>query len=557
MNYRSQACFLLTAATAVALGVSQLEAQGPGPLPPPPVPAGNPITVAKTNLGKVLFWDEQMSSTRTVACATCHAPEAGGGDPRTAGARNPGFDLRFNTPDDTFGSPGVVANLADGNYLRSEPFPLRPQVTGRKSPTVLMAAYAPFQFWDGRRDGTLRDPFSNQVLLPNNASLENQVLEPPLSPVEMNHAGADWHGVEARLTASRPLALATDIPVALDAWIAQRSYGDLFREAFGTPDVTAARVAMAIATYERALVPNQAPIDAFFAGNQNALTQQEQQGLGFFNGPGRCVTCHGGPTFDRPGGQNRNPFRNLGVRPPQEDRGRFLVTNNPGDDAAFKIPSLRNVGLRAPYFHNGGKASLEDVVAFYARGGDFRGAPNIAIQPFGINPQQRDALVALLRRALTDPRVAAGTAPFDHPTLYGGSPRQSQAYGASAPGGNGRPPRLIAPEPPVIGNPNFTLALDEGPAGGPAILLFDLAPGALQFLGLPVNLGLTASLVAVPLGPLQGAGAVGWTSLTTPLPTDPALHGGSIYAQAFVADRAAPAGASATAGLRVTLFSPR
>lgn len=555
MNSRSQACFLFAAA-AVALGASQIRAQGPGPLLPPPVPAGNPITAAKTNLGKVLFWDEQMSSTRTVACATCHMPGAGGGDPRTAGARNPGFDLRFNTPDDTFGSPGVIENLADGNYVRSEPFPLRPQVTGRKAPPVIMAAYAPFQFWDGRRGGTLRDPFTNAVVLTNNASLENQVLEPPLSPVEMNHAGADWHGVEARLASSRPLALATDIPVALDAWIAQRSYRDLFGEAFGTPDVTAVRVAMAIATYERTLVPNQAPIDAFFAGNQNALTQQERQGLGFFNGPGRCVTCHGGPGFERPGGQNQNPFRNLGVRPPQEDRGRFIVTNNPADDAAFKIPSLRNVGLRAPYFHNGGKATLEDVVAFYARGGDFRGAPNIAIQPFAADPQQRAALVAFLRRALTDPRVAAGTAPFDHPTLYGGSPRQAQAYGQSAPGGSGRPPRLIAPEPTVIGNPNFTLALDDGPAGAAAIIFFDLAPGALQVLGLPVNLGLTAALVALPLGGLQAAGPVGWTSLTTPLPTDPALHGGSIYAQGFVADPAAPAGASATAGLRVTLFSP-
>lgn len=109
----------------------------------------------------------------------------------------------------------------------------------------------------------------------------------------------------------------------------------------------------------------------------------------------------------------------------------------------------------------------------------------------------------------------------------------------------------------MIGNPDFTLALDEGPAGAQAILLLDLAPGALQVLGLPVNLGLTAALVALPLGRLQAAGPVGWTSLTTPLPADPALHGGSIYAQALVADPVAPAGASATAGLRVTLFSPR
>ncbi len=553
MNGRSQAHLLFAAATAAVFGASHLLAQGP--LPPPPVPAGNPITAAKTNLGKVLFWDEQMSSTGTVACATCHTPEAGGADLRTAGSRAPGPDGLFNTPDDTFGSPGVIANLADGTYVREDPFALRAQVTGRRAPSVLMAAYPPFQFWDGRRGSTLLDPHTNQVVLPNTASLENQVLEPPLSPVEMNHAGADWTGVEARLAASRPLALASNIPAALDTWIGQRSYGDLFREAFGTPDVTAVRVAMAIATYERTLIPNQAPIDAFLAGNQAALTPQEQRGLQIFNGPGRCVTCHGGPTFDRagPGG----PFRNIGVRPPQEDRGRFNVTNNPQDDAAFKIPSLRNVAQRAPYFHNGGKATLEDVVAFYQRGGDFRGAPNIAIQPFQIAPQDRDALVAFLRNALTDPRPAQAIAPYDHPTLYSRSGRAPQPYGPASPGGNGRPPRLVAVEPPVLGNANFTVALDDCARGAGALLLVDAAPGSQSVFGLPVNLGLTGALVTVPLGQLATQGPVGWTSWAFALPTDPALHGGSAYCQAFASDPVVPLGLVATAGLRVTFFAPR
>src|SRR5262245_55841637 len=80
----------------------------PPPLQPPPFPPGNPPSQAKTNLGKVLFWDEQMSSSGTVACGTCHAFEHGGSDARTnannSSSRNPGFDGAFNTADDVLGS---------------------------------------------------------------------------------------------------------------------------------------------------------------------------------------------------------------------------------------------------------------------------------------------------------------------------------------------------------------------------------------------------------------------------------------------------------------------
>src|SRR5689334_16213109 len=91
-----------------------------GPLPPPPVPPGNPITTAKANLGKTLFWDEQLSSSRTVACGTCHRAETGGSDPRsvngTASATNPGPDGILGNADDLTGSPGVVQAVAGGAY---------------------------------------------------------------------------------------------------------------------------------------------------------------------------------------------------------------------------------------------------------------------------------------------------------------------------------------------------------------------------------------------------------------------------------------------------------
>src|SRR4029079_11777880 len=107
-------------------------------------------------------------------------------------------------------------------------------------------------------------------------------------------------------------------------------------------------------------------------------------------------------------------FQYIGVRPQADDLGRFNVTNNPGDRGRMKVPSLRNVELRAPYFHNGEMATLEEVVDFYDRGGDFD-APNKnpAIAPIGLSSTQKAALVAFLRRPLTDPRITAGTAPFD------------------------------------------------------------------------------------------------------------------------------------------------
>jgi cytochrome c peroxidase len=123
--------------------VGNFQSQIFSPLSPPPAPAGNPVTAAKASLGKTLFWDEQLSSTLTVSCGTCHRPATGGSDPRTvvgsARSRNPGFDNQFNTPDDVFGSPGVPQNNLDGTYSLNPNFGFDEQVTPRKAPSYLNA----------------------------------------------------------------------------------------------------------------------------------------------------------------------------------------------------------------------------------------------------------------------------------------------------------------------------------------------------------------------------------------------------------------------------------
>jgi cytochrome c peroxidase len=230
---------------------------------------------------------------------------------------------------------------------------------------------------------------------------------------------------------------------------------------------------LAIQLYESRLVSDQTPVDQYLAGNAAALTPQQQQGLTIFEGQGRCADCHGGPEFTNASVQNvalerleRMPmgngsiavyddgFYNTGVRPTFEDVGvggldpfgnplsetRYdqqlglaapvvtplgeNITLQPTDQAAvdgnFKTPGLRNVELTGPYMHNGGMATLRQVVDFYNRGGDFADQnqanldPNIV--PLGLTNDQENALVAFLL-GLTDPRVKWEKAPFDHPSL--------------------------------------------------------------------------------------------------------------------------------------------
>ena len=241
---------------------------------------------------------------------------------------------------------------------------------------------------------------------------------------------------------------------------------------------------LAIAAYEATLVSDDAPYDRFQEGQTTALTKQQQFGLLVFMGKagGNCIACHFGAEFtgatfntrltpEGPGGPiigvmermivgDGTPaiydggFYNIGVRPTTDDIG--LGANDPWGNplsfakyeqlhpgtvqdnlvpggvsptervtanGAFKTPSLRNVELTGPYFHNGSEASLADVIDFYSRGGNFN-EQNIAdldfemIRQIGLigHPSREIALMAFLK-SLTDERVRWSRAPFDHPEL--------------------------------------------------------------------------------------------------------------------------------------------
>lgn len=448
------------------------------PLEPPIAPTGNPVTAAKAYLGKALFWDEQLSSTRTVACGTCHRPASGGSDPRTGAgfpaSRNPGFDQMFGTDDDVFGSPGVPQNLVGGAYVFDSTYGFKDQVTGRKAPSYLNAGYArDGLFWDGRATDAFRDQLTNSVLLPSRASLESQAAGPPASAAEMAHNGRSWSEIAVRVRDSRPLALAWDVPTGLANWIDGRRYPELFQEAFGSAEVTPARIAMAIATHERTLFSDRTPFDRSNAEIEG-LTQQEQDGLSVFLGVS-CDFCHGGPLL------TDNRYHNIGVRPVTEDRGRGAISQDPDDDGEFRTPNLRNVELHAPYMRNGRFATLEEVVEFYDRGGDFRDGPNFAngiIRPLGLTEYDKAALVAFLKRPLTDLRVKNELPPFDRPKLFTESTRVPLVTGVGRAGSGSLVPEIAAVSPPVVGNPNFTISVSKTLGNSAAVLVVsDADPG--------------------------------------------------------------------------------
>ena len=543
---------VLRSIVLIALAASPAFAQPPPPLtplPPPPQPAGNLVTTAKANLGKVLFWDEQMSSTRTVACGSCHQARGGGSDPRSVAgssrATHPGLDGISGTADDIVGSPGVVLNHADGSLHASGMFSMHEQVTGRLAPSFINSGYSPVTFWDGRAGGTFIDPETGTTVLPNGGALENQVLGPPLSSSEMGHVGRAWPEVTARIAASRPLALSAVVPADLMTWINRRGYPELFNEAFGSVAVTAAKIAMAIASYERTLFSTQTPFDALIAGNGAALTPQENAGFQLFGRVG-CAGCHAGSLM------SDNQFHYIGVRPAAEDSGRMIVTHQAADLGAFRTPSLRNVALRSAFMHNGRFSTLAEVVDFYDRGGDFN-APNkaAAIRPLNLTANEKAQLIAFISRPLTDPRVAAQTAPFDRPSLFSESAYVPQVLAGGLAGASGLTPQVVALEPPLAGNPQFTVGVYGALGGANAVLVIDddepAANGGIQA---------TASFARIATT-LAGSGAGnGYGSATIAIADDSSLYGRELFGRWYVSDAAASGGVASSASFRMQIFGP-
>ena len=379
-------------------------------LPPVPVPPENPITESKRVLGKILFWDEQLSSNDTTACGTCHRPASGGADPRFG--RHTGADK--GTIDDVWGSPGVVFMDEAGEVLEHPIFGFEPQVTRRVAPSNFGALWAGEVFWDGRAGSRFLDPQSGNVAIAQGGALENQVLDSLSNPAEMTYPGRTWGDLTEKLRQVHPLALARDYPADVSAALAEfTDYPALFRAAFGDDGITAVRIAFAIATYQRTLIADRTPWDRYMAGDETALTEQVEFGWRVFQRL-RCVNCHEPPLF------TNNDFFNIGLRLSEFDTGRQQVTGDPEDTGEMRVPSLRNVGLRTRLMHTGEFGRLSEAITFYNTAMALPGVdevPGLGTYVFDLTGFDSYDLDAFLRTGLLDPRVAEETFPFDRPTL--------------------------------------------------------------------------------------------------------------------------------------------
>ena len=213
---------------------------------------------------------------------------------------------------------------------------------------------------------------------------------------------------------SKSIPSAVEMGLTLDELLtkiqAEDFYEPLFTEAFGSSTVTTDRIADALAQFVRAMVSYQSKYDeglALVGGNQNQnfpnFSQLENLGKDlFFSGRTQCSNCHATAVF------SGDAARNNGLNAQNTDLGLGGVTGNPRDNGKFKVNSLRNIELTAPYMHDGRFETLQDVIGFYDRG--IQNNPNLDqrlrtnngnVRRMNLNPQERDALVAFLR-TLTD-----------------------------------------------------------------------------------------------------------------------------------------------------------
>ncbi|PKD38109.1 cytochrome-c peroxidase [Methylomonas sp. Kb3] len=203
------------------------------------------------------------------------------------------------------------------------------QTGGRSAPTVWNAAFNKVQFWDGRAD-----------------SLEAQAAGPVTNPIEMGMKS--WDDVVARLKTIK-------------------GYRRAFELAFGSDAeaITKDNATKAIAAYERTLITPNSAYDKYVKGDKDALTEQQERGLKKAVELG-CTSCHSGPAFNGPGVFQKFPVNPSGYFEAQyhfqKDKGLAEVTKKESDEHLFKVPTLRNVALTAPYMHNGSVKTLDKAV---------------------------------------------------------------------------------------------------------------------------------------------------------------------------------------------------
>lgn len=248
------------------------------------------------------------------------------------------------------------ASCHDPSHGFASPDPRAIGVAGRTgerhAPALVNRGFGKAFFWDGRE-----------------ATLESQALRPVENPLELDLSLAEM----------------------LTRLEADGEYKSLFEKTF--PDgLTTENVARAIAEFERLIVIADSPVDRFLAGEVERLSESARQGLWLFESKAGCWKCHSGPNF------TDEAYHNTGVNWGKTplDAGRQAVTKSEEDRGRFKTPTLRGIARSAPYMHDGGLASLADVVEFYNQGGVKNPRLDPVIKPLGLSSSDKEHLVAFL-----------------------------------------------------------------------------------------------------------------------------------------------------------------
>ncbi|HTF05829.1 MAG TPA: cytochrome c peroxidase [Bacteroidia bacterium] len=251
-------------------------------------PSSNPVTNWGVTLGRVLFYDKNLSANNTVACGSCHHQ------------------------DHAFADTGAVSTGFQGGH------------TSRSSMAIVNLRFSRTFFWDLRANG-----------------LEQQSIMPILNALEM--------GMDSVSLVNKVTALSY--------------YPGLFEKAFGTPDVTLQRIQFAIAQFLRAMVSYRSKYDEGVVNGFVNFTPLENDGMNlFFSGTFSCNHCHSTQNF------YERDARNNGLDSVHTDIGRAEITGDPNDIGKFRVPTLRNIALTAPYMHDGRLRTLEEVVEHYNSG---------------------------------------------------------------------------------------------------------------------------------------------------------------------------------------------
>jgi cytochrome c peroxidase len=311
----------------------------PRGLPIPSAPAGNPMSAAKVQLGCRLFFDRSLSINEKQSCATCHRPE-----------------LAFT--DGLARSVGTTGAVLPRNAM-----------------TLANVAYSPALTWANSRAVTL----------------ERQSDVPLFAehPVEMGLQGAGEPAIE-RLTR--------------DA-----GYRDAFQQSF--PDdpksLSIANVQRALAAFERTLISGRSAFDRYvYDDERTALTPDAQRGMALFFSPrAGCSACHSGPNFSGPIVTRERPtpraaFARNGIAL-DADTGLASITHDSRDSGQFRIPTLRNIAVTAPYMHDGRFSKLEEAVEHYASDDGIAAASAAAAHVERLSSEEQQLLIAFLN-SLTD-----------------------------------------------------------------------------------------------------------------------------------------------------------